>query len=102
MGDVVSDTVHGVQSALQPKCSTLGANGNKATLTEFNHVLISVHRYNRLSDDKETLGRMCCKTMPLKDLTGYTEIVNPHINCSATASEISMINAFLSGGFYIE
>lgn len=102
VGDVVSDTVHGAQSALQPKCSTIGANGNKATLTEFNHVLISVHRYNRLSDDKETLGNMCCKTMKLKDLSGYTEIVNPHINCSATASEISMINAFMSGGFYIE
>lgn len=102
VGDVVSDTVHGAQSALQPKCSTLGANGNKATLMEFNQVLISVHRYNRLSDDKETLGNMCCKTMPLKDLSGYTEIVNPHINCGATASEITMINAFLSGGFYIE
>ena len=102
VGDVVSDTVHGAQSALQPKCSSIGANGNKATLTEFNHVLISVHRHNRLSDDKDTLGKMCCKTMPLKDLTGYTEIVNPHINCGATASEISMINAFLSGGFYIE
>lgn len=102
VGDVVSDTVHGAQSALQPKCSTLGANGNKATLTEFNHVLISVRRYLLLSDNTETLGRMCCKTMALKDLTGYTEIVNPHINCSATASEITMINAFLSGGFYIE
>lgn len=102
VGDIVSDTVHGAQSALQPKCSTIGANGNKATLTEFNHVLISVHRYNKLGDDKETLGRMCCKTMWIKNLTGYTEIVNPHINCGATASEITMINAFLSGGFYIE
>ena len=102
VGDVVSDTVHGAQSALQPKCSTLGANGNKATLTEFNHVLISVRRYSQISSNTETLGKMCCKTMSLKDLTGYTEIVNPHINCGATASEISMINAFLSGGFYIE
>ena len=102
VGDIVSDTVHGAQSALQPKCSTLGANGNKATLMTFNHVLISAHRYNRLSDDKTTLGQMCCKTMPLKDLTGYTEIVNPHISCRATSAEITMINAFLSGGFYIE
>ena len=102
VGDVVSDTVHGAQSALQPKCSTIGANGNKATLTEFNKVLISTHRYSKLSNDQNTLGLMCCKTMSLKNLSGYTEIVNPHINCSATASEISMINAFLSGGFYIE
>lgn len=102
VGDVVSDTVHGAQSALQPKCSTIGANGNKATLTEFNKVLVNTRRYKRLSDDTNTLGLMCCKTMSLKDLTGYTEIVNPHINCGATASEISMINSFLSGGFYIE
>lgn len=102
VGKVVSDTVHGAQSALQPKCSTLGANGNKATLTEYNKVLISTHKYNKLSNDQTTLGLMCCKTMALSELTGYTEIVNPHINCSATASEISMINAFLSGGFYIE
>lgn len=102
VGDIVSDTVHGAQSALQPKCSTMGSNGNKATLTEFNMVLLSVHRHNRLSDDKETLGKMCCKTMALSELTGYTEIVNPHISCSATASEITMINTFLSGGFYIE
>lgn len=102
VGDIVSDSVQGAQSALQPKCSTMGANGNKATLMAFNHVLINAHRYNRLSDDKETLGQMCCKTMALKNLTGYTEIVNPHISCGATASEITMINAFLSGGFYIE
>ena len=102
VGNVVSDTVHGAQSALQPKCSTLGANGNKATLTEFNKVLVNTRRYKRLSDDTNTLGLMCCKTMSLANLSGYTEIVNPHINCGATASEISMINAFLSGGFYIE
>lgn len=102
IGTAAEGVVKGVQAALQPSVTTVGAAGDRATLQANNVPYIHTVKYNRLNDDHVTLGGMCCRTMSLSGLSGYTEIINPEVNAPATSEEISMINGFLSGGFYLE
>lgn len=101
-GGLAEKLVNGVQAGLQPSVTTIGTAGDRTTLESQLTPIITSVKYSRLCDDHETLGGMCCETMSLSGLSGYTEIVNPEINAPATSSEISAINSFLSGGFYLE
>lgn len=47
-------------------------------------------------------GRPLCQPALLSSLSGYVQTDNAHINCSATDSGKSQIEAFLNGGCYIE
>lgn len=101
-GELASAAVSGAQGALQPTLSTIGANGTRAIIeTEYQAVFTST-KYARYQDIHSRLGGVCNKVRSLTGLEGYTEVVNPHVNVGATSEEITMINNFLSGGFYIE
>lgn len=102
VGSLAKDAVVGVQAALQPTMSTIGANGTRAINEVQNKAILTTTKYARYTDITERLGGMCNKIYTLSALSGYTEVVNPHVRCNATSSEITMINAFLSGGFYLE
>ena len=102
IGGLAETAVKGLQAGLQPSVTTVGAAGDRATLQANNVPYIHTVKYTRLADDHITLGGMCCRTLALSGLSGYTEIVNPEINAPATSGELTMINGFLSGGFYLE
>jgi len=102
IGGLAESAVKGLQAGLQPSATTVGTAGDKATLKSHLLAFLSTVKYERLADDHVTLGGMCCRTLALSGLSGYTEIVNPEINAPATSGELTMINGFLSGGFYLE
>ena len=102
IGGLAETAVKGMQAGLQPSATTVGTAGDKATLKSHLLAFLSTVKYERLADDHVTLGGMCCRTLALSGLSGYTEIVNPEINAPATSGELTMINGFLSGGFYLE
>lgn len=102
IGGLAESAVKGLQAGLQPSATTVGTAGDKATLKSHLLAFLSTVKYERLSDDHVALGGMCCRTLALSGLSGYTEIVNPEINAPATSGELTMINGFLSGGFYLE
>ena len=98
----IEDSVNGVQTAISPTMSTLGSNGSRATMFKEPNAVLTTSTYGQLSDNHERLGGMCCQTLQLSTLSGYTEVVNPKIDAPCSSGETSMINAFMSGGFYIE
>lgn len=102
IGQLAKDAVEGAQSALQPTRSTIGASGAQAITQTESDAILTITKFARYEDIHTRLGGMCNKIYTLSQLSGYTEVVNPHIYCNATSGEISMINAFLSGGFYLE
>ena len=102
IGGVAEGMVKGVQGALQPSATTVGTAGDRATLKSHLLPYVTTIKYERLQDDKATLGGMCCRSMSMSSLSGYTEVVNPHIEAPATSGELTMINGFLSGGFFME
>lgn len=102
IGALAESAVKGLQSGLQPSATTVGTAGDRATLKSHLLPYVTTVKYERLQDDHTTLGGMCCRTLSLSGLSGYTEVVNPNIEAPATSGELTMINAFLSGGFYLE
>lgn len=100
--ETAQSAVQGAQAAIQPTCSTIGANGTRSIIEENPKAIYTYTTYRRYADIHERLGGMCCQVRSLTGLSGYTEVVNPHIEAPCTSGETTMINAFLSGGFYIE
>lgn len=101
-GGKAENMVNGVQAALAPSMSTMGTNGNRSTIYRQPKAILTTSTYGLLADNHERLGGMCCQTLQLSTLSGYTEVVNPKIDAPCSSGETSMINAFMSGGFYIE
>lgn len=101
-GGKAESMVNGVQAALAPSMSTMGTNGNRSTIYRQQKAILTTSTYGQLADNHERLGGMCCQTLQLSTLSGYTEVVNPKIDAPCSSGETSMINAFMSGGFYIE
>ena len=101
-GGKAENMVNGVQGALSPSMSTMGTNGNRSTIYRQPKAVLTTSTYGLLSDNHERLGGMCCQTLPISGLSGYTEVVNPKVDAPCSSGESTMINAFLSGGFYIE
>lgn len=101
-GGKAEGLVNGVQAALAPSMSTMGTNGNRSTIYRQQKAILTTSTYGQLADNHDRLGGMCCQTLQLSTLSGYTEVVNPKIDAPCSSGETSMINAFMSGGFYIE
>ena len=101
-GSIADSAVKGAQAGMAPTMSTLGANGSKALLYNEPNGILTTTTFGQLADNHERLGGMCCQTLSLSGLSGYTEVVNPKVDAPCTSGEMTMINAFMSGGFYIE
>ena len=101
-GSIADSAVKGAQAGMAPTMSTLGANGSKALLYNEPTGILTTTTFGQLADNHERLGGMCCQTLSLSGLSGYTEVVNPKVDAPCTSGEMTMINAFMSGGFYIE
>lgn len=102
VSETAESAVQGAQAALQPTCSTIGANGTRSIIEEKPKAIYTCTKYQRYEDIHTKLGGVCNKVLTLSSLSGYTEVVNPKIDAPCTSGEITMINAFMSGGFYIE
>lgn len=109
LSDIMSNTaplasavVQGASSGLQPTMSQIGSSGNRAAVAWGAGGRLTIRKYQEYDSVRSRLGYMCMKTLPLSGLSGYTEVVNPSVETIGTSGEDSMINGFLSGGFYIE
>ena len=100
--ETASSAVQGAQAALQPTCSTIGANGTRSIIEDYPNAIYTCTKYKRYEDIHSKLGGVCNKILTLSSLSGYTEVVNPKVDIPCTTGETTMINAFLSGGFYLE
>lgn len=102
VSEIASSAVQGAQAAIQPACSTIGANGTRSIIEENYKAIYTCTKFSRYEDIHTRLGGMCNKILTLSTLSGYTEVVNPKIDAPCTSGEVTMINAFMSGGFYLE
>ena len=94
--------VNGASAGMQPTMANVGSDGARAMISDLNYGMLTIRKYQEYDSVRSRLGYMCMKTLPLSGLSGYTEVVNPSVETIGTSGEDSMINGFLSGGFYIE
>lgn len=82
--------------------SVIGIPGNKANLTQFPNISVSVQRYGSKDIPQNTLGRPCYKNVQISTLSGYIKCAGASVDIAGLAGEKEMVNSFLNNGFYYE
>ena len=82
--------------------SVIGIPGNKANLTQFPNIVVSVQRYGGKDIPTDVAGRPLYENKQIKTLSGYVKCQNASINISGLAGDKEEVNAYLNNGFYYE
>lgn len=80
----------------------LGMPGNKAFLTQFPNIVVSVQRYGSKDIPTTVMGRPCYKNVKINTLTGFVKCAGASVPINGLASDRDRINAYLNSGFYYE
>lgn len=82
--------------------SVIGVNGNKAFLTGFPDIVVSVQRYGTKEIPTTYAGRPLYESRKINTLTGFVKCANASIDIDAPLPERNKINDYLNSGFYYE
>lgn len=101
--EALNDAAVGVGDAITADRTKVSMIGKAGTLSVYNKApfLLSVFGYIA-DDDTEHRGRPLMQRRRVSSLPGYQICDRPHIECHATASEISEIESAMSTGFFWE
>lgn len=99
---MASDLVQSAKSAFNPTMSINGANGDKYTFVENDHIKVSVECRGAGERATSVAGRPCYKTLRLGTLSGFTKCGNASIQLAGYNSDMTEINNMLNSGVYIE
>ena len=80
--------------------STKGTQGGIMDYTRDMRVVSQF--FDVASEDNERLGRPLMERRQISTLPGYIVCSRPHLECHATANEISQIEQTMAAGFYWE
>ena len=103
VGGMISSAAHGIYNTLQssmPQLATSGANGS--FLTPFTITHIQFQHYKIADEDISHKGRPLCQIRTINTLTGYILCADGEFDLSCLAEERSMIEEFLTTGFFWE
>lgn len=102
ISSVISPTVQNVCGGFQG--SILGAIlGNDVSRWQQFHLIVTSRETTDEPDNmRATMGNALSKVIPLAGLTGYVQTAGAHVSAPATDRELSMLDASLDSGIYIE
>lgn len=83
-----------------PKASSIGSNGGYADL--YGDIELMYKFYTQTAVNNDEHGRPLMQTVRLNTLSGYIEVEQADINIPCSSEELTMIKAFLTGGFFYE
>lgn len=95
----VLSSIKDAASASIPSVSTLGNPGGYAPFIGVPSIIAEFML--QVDADNDNQGSPLCQIKTLDTLNGYVEIENPHLQISATISEVQEIYSYMKGGFYI-
>lgn len=88
-------------SSFAPKLMTSGGNGSRAEYTAQSRNIVA--EFIQVAEENRALnGRPLMQNRVLRDISGYTECINPSIDIECLESDRGIINSYLSSGLYIE
>lgn len=97
------DAANGIVSGINSSMAQVETKGSISTTAVYDMKSYLVSRFFKIVDDDITRhGRPLMEQRMVSTLPGYLICDSPHIECHATASEISEIESALSAGFYWE
>lgn len=89
-------------NVVQPTPSVFGGLGNKAALTSYPAVTVTLLEYETCDIPETVAGRPLCKNVKLNTLSGYIKCGNASVPIASIRSEKETVDNFLNSGFYME
>lgn len=107
LGDYVgaiTSGISGISSAVNSMLPQLSTRGSEGSFLAYSLGTPQLHALFNLQVDTnpERYGRPLCEVRALRTLSGYTLCSNASMSLSCTDDEITEIESYLNGGFYIE
>ena len=103
VGMAVSGIAHGIYDTIQSKMpivETGGANGS--FMSPFTVTHIQFHHYTIVDEDIDHKGRPLCQNKVINTLTGFVLCADGEFDISCLDEERTMINNYLTEGFFWE
>lgn len=88
----------GVQAV--PTLAMSGSAGGSAGL--YGNWWLKLEYFLLVAEDNESLGRPLMQPRQLGTLSGYVQVIGPHIQTWGTAQETAAVNQTLASGFFME
>lgn len=105
IGGAVSSAAHGIYNTLNaamPQMATSGANGSFINIDSTLNTTFSFQHFTIVDEDIDHKGRPLCKSKTINTLTGYILCADGEFDISCLAEERTMIEEFLTTGFFWE
>ena len=105
IGGAVSSAAHGIYNTLNaamPQMSTSGANGSFINIDSTLNTTFSFQHFTIVDEDIDHKGRPLCKVKTINTLTGYILCADGEFDLSCLAEERTIIEEFLTTGFFWE
>lgn len=90
--------IDGVQAV--PTLAMSGSAGGSAGL--YGNWWLKLEYFLLVDEDNESLGRPLMQPRQLGTLSGYVQVIGPHIQTWGTAQETAAVNQTLASGFFME
>lgn len=100
----ITSGLSGISSAVNSMLPQLSTRGSEGSFLAYSLGSPKLHALFNLQvdTDPQRYGRPLCKIRTLKNLSGYTLCSNASLSLSCTDNELTEIENYLNGGFYIE
>ena len=100
----ITSGLSGISSAVNSMLPQLSTRGSEGSFLAYSLGAPQLHAFYNLQVDTnpERYGRPLCEIRALRNLTGYTLCSNASLSLSCTDNELTEIENYLNGGFYIE
>ena len=105
IGGAISSAAHGIYNTLNatmPQMMTSGTNGSFIITSSDLNTTFSYQHFNIVDEDIDHKGRPLCKVKTINTLTGYILCADGEFDISCLADERTMIEEFLTTGFFWE
>lgn len=91
-----------VLPAFNGNTSVIGIPGNKANLTQFPDIVVSVQRYGSKDIPSDVAGRPLYKNVKINTLSGFVKCSGASLDIAGFSGDKEEVNAYLNSGFYFE
>lgn len=104
LGGIITNGANGIESTIKsaiPQLSTVGGIGSVLQCGQ--DVRLFAEFYQIVDTDVAKLGKPLCKTVTIKDLSGYIKCADAHVGINnATKGEVDQVRDIMNEGFYYE
>lgn len=100
---IIASAGNGILSSISGAMSQMQVKGTQGSATEYHEKASVTYLFALLvQEDRERIGRPCCKKLPLQTLRGFVMCKNAHCPINGPIGLQEEVENYLNNGVYIE